>query len=848
MYRTEPGLPQILVGDSRALKANSTPPLCILPVPSQGPGEASPVQGSPAVRRSQRLQVPRAMPQGRGRSCGDSRPERGRYPRGARCTDSPAAEHQGRRVPCREGPGQRARGARACAGSGAAAGGARSAGRRPGVQILRELRADAACAAPPAGAGTPPSGSAARAAAEAQPGGGAMAERAAAQAPEWDAASWWPAPWQPPAVPEETAEISLTVVAAVQAMERKVASQEAQLLNLEGRMGAAETKLAGCERTVVEFGSQLESKWAVLGTLTQEYGLLRRKLENVENLLKNGNFWLLRLPPGSRGELPKGWESADKWQKVLDENVMKSNYDTPISLDAVISKPSILAQIERGEEPCVKDALEEAELPTEPSVDSMVPMQEISCWIKQEEELGIWDQQDSEKSEVPAVLKMDAEPVIKTEEQHSEDDPRSEELPGGELCQATEWEAALESPCTSVSSPGNHLEELTQPERGVRELKTVAAHPGGRAGIAAYACAKCGKSFTRKDTLLSHERFHTGERPYSCADCGKSFRLKLSFAKHQRCHTKERPYPCNECQKSFKFHSALLRHQRIHRGERPYKCDQCGKSYSRKEHLQNHQRLHTGERPFQCTACGKSFGQKFVLVSHQRIHTGEWPYKCTECGKGFSERAKLTNHYRLHTGEKPYSCSQCGKSFRLKESFLRHQKSHGPEKPYQCTQCGKNYSYHSGLLRHQLVHAGQWPHQCSKCGKSYAEKYRLRNHQRVHLEEGPHGGVPCEKSLSEEQGLQGQAAERPERTGCEQSSWLLGSSVMHQRKSGKGKPYQCHDCGKSFTGQAQLTRHRRVHPRERPYACTKCDRSYSQKYHLLQHLRVHVGEPPSQCS
>ncbi|XP_026507775.2 zinc finger protein 615-like [Terrapene carolina triunguis] len=698
------------------------------------------------------------------------------------------------------------------------------------------------------------------------PPGGAMAERAAAQAPEWDAESWWPMPMQPPAVPEETslretqlqrAEISLTVVAEVQAVERKVDSQAAQLLNLDGRMGTAEKKLVGCEKTMVDFGNQLESKWTALGTLIQEYGLLQRRLENMENLLKNRNFWILRLPSGTKGEVPKGWESAAKWQKELCENVMKGNFETLISLDSAISKPSILSRLERGEEPCVEDGPEETEIPMEPSMDSPVPTHEISSWIKQEEELCIKAQQDSEEREIPADLRMaDVELTIKTEERHPEEGPSNLELPGPlpggaeeRAFQGAEQEAAVESPCTSILSPGNNLGELTQHER---ELKTAAAHPRGSAGMAPYACAQCGRNFTRKDMLLSHERLHTGERPYMCADCGKSFRLKISFMKHQRCHTKERPYPCNECQKSFKCHSALVRHQMIHRGERPYKCDQCNKSYSRKEHLQNHQRLHTGERPFQCATCGKSFSQKFVLVSHQRIHTGEWPYKCTECGKGFSEKSKLTSHYRIHTGEKPYSCAQCGKSFRLKVSFLRHQTSHGSEKPYPCTQCGKNYSYHSGLLRHQLIHAGQRPHQCNKCGKSYAEKYRLRNHQRVHLDEGPQRCVPCGKSVLGKQDLlshqQSHADRCHQRATCGQSVWLVESGLKHQRNHGKEKPYECSDCGKSFKCQSELTRHQRVHTGERPYKCTKCDKSYSQKYHLLQHLRVHTGERPHQCS
>uniref|UniRef100_A0A803YPJ0 C2H2-type domain-containing protein n=1 Tax=Meleagris gallopavo TaxID=9103 RepID=A0A803YPJ0_MELGA len=68
-----------------------------------------------------------------------------------------------------------------------------------------------------------------------------------------------------------------------------------------------------------------------------------------------------------------------------------------------------------------------------------------------------------------------------------------------------------------------------------------------------YTCSQCKESFSLEVSLILHQKLHTGkgDGPLTCTYCGKDFRDLSKAIRHQRIHTGERPYQCTECGKSF---------------------------------------------------------------------------------------------------------------------------------------------------------------------------------------------------------------------------------------------------------------------------------------------------------
>ncbi|XP_008587094.1 PREDICTED: zinc finger protein 57 homolog [Galeopterus variegatus] len=112
-----------------------------------------------------------------------------------------------------------------------------------------------------------------------------------------------------------------------------------------------------------------------------------------------------------------------------------------------------------------------------------------------------------------------------------------------------------------------------------------------------FSCHTCGRCFSKRSYLLSHQFVHSPKQTNSCSQCGKLFRSPKTLGYHKRMHLGERPFCCSLCDKTYCDASGLSRHRRVHLGYRPHSCPVCGKGFRDQSELKRHQKVHQNQEP-----------------------------------------------------------------------------------------------------------------------------------------------------------------------------------------------------------------------------------------------------------
>nr|XP_028605930.1 zinc finger protein 282-like isoform X2 [Podarcis muralis] len=696
----------------------------------------------------------------------------------------------------------------------------------------------------------------------------------------------------------QTSEASMwAAVAAIQAIDKTVDNHTMRLLRLEGRMGSAEKKLGACQKTSTEMENQLESKWAALGTLTEEYRQLQKRLENVENLLKNRNFWILRFPPGVKGETPKvpvtfddlsvhfnekEWGDLDELQKELYKTVMKSNYEMLVSLDYAVAKPEILTRIEQGEELCekglgdsegsgvpeqldadcpaapvdvslwLKQEVEEsqngeAKLPEETSngchMGSPMDIVESSSWIKEEVEEVRFVPENGQERDLGHKGSLEYQTVTVDEEHMAEPQEgmcAQEPLFLGEGPSTAEQETSAETQEDGCRRKPDLLIDLSG--------RTTPPSPG--------QSLACGAEPGAQPQPIKEEPENFMQELYSYLDCGKRFGHKRSLLDHETPH----PFQCLECHKSFGWED-----ERQPDSHPPATCPECTQRLRKKRSSLAHA---ADAQPFACATCGATFSQWSMQLLHQKCH-GPHSHSCGDCGAGAGSAQELQRHRRAHAVVgRAHSCLNCPCSFLSSSELAAHRRTHTSSWPFTCSWCQSTFASRKVLSEHQELHVAAarkvLPHvklsfsfnwreflaeQMKHClHSSCSPRQALAELLQKNSELWPYPCAECGTHFFNQWALANHRCAPSPKPPAQVVAG--GGSVLWQGVGADLPPaaFQCPSCGLGFPQEELLAQHLPRHSGEgRPFQCPHCKNSYLCKEALAGHVQSHFTWRPAHC-
>uniref|UniRef100_A0ABM5FGB1 Uncharacterized protein n=1 Tax=Pogona vitticeps TaxID=103695 RepID=A0ABM5FGB1_9SAUR len=258
-----------------------------------------------------------------------------------------------------------------------------------------------------------------------------------------------------------------------------------------------------------------------------------------------------------------------------------------------------------------------------------------------------------------------------------------------------------------------------------------------------------------------------------------------------------------------------IRPQRL-KGKKAKMSSECREGLSSTSVLEAPQRMDQREKSSVCRinlsrsrSC-KNVSRKQTLVGRQVDNSRDPLSKLLNCVKSITEGSRMARHQRFLKKEKVCKCQDCGKTFAGESGLSKHRITHTKEKRK------------TDISQHQKDHTRERLKKSSNCDKSFRQSGQHISQDTIQSEKKPYECLECGMTFS-----------------------FKGNLKRHEKNHTGETSYICPDCGKSFIQSKRFISHQRVHTGEKPYQCSECGKCYYAKEGLRRHQKIHNVKPHS---